>query len=145
MMNCRYWIFAGSIAAALLSAAEKLPVPAGKAGLPETVSAGKAEVLNPEIRGTSLVAGTKQLQLLNNFQIGISDSGIPIANSGPVCLVKELDSGKGHWLGLRAQPGMFTVKREGNRFLIYSGRSSEMTHGNWHVRKRSFCRTVLSG
>ncbi len=68
MMNCRYWIFAGSIAAALLSAAEKLPVPAGKAGLPETVSAGKAEVLNPEIRGTSLVAGTKQLQLLNNFR-----------------------------------------------------------------------------
>ena len=134
MMNCRYWIFAGSIAAALLSAAEKLPVPAGKAGLPETVSSGKAEVLNPEIRGTSLVAGTKQLQLLNNFQIGISDSGIPIANSGPVCLVKELDSGKGHWLGLRAQPGMFTLKREGNRFLYIQ--RAKLGNDTWELARQ---------
>ena len=68
-----------------LLAAEKLPIPAGKAGLPtSSAAAQKAERFLPVMEGNAISAGSKKIQLVNNFQITITESGRTLAETAYV-------------------------------------------------------------
>lgn len=127
-MKGRYLIAAGTaLTLVSLSAAERLPIPAGKAGLPPGAVSGKTEKFVPKLSGTSIVAGTKRLQLFNNFNISITENGVPLAETAYVVMLTDVKTGKTSWHGLDPRPGNYKVRTEGNRFFY----EQKMTVGDY--------------
>ncbi len=103
-----------------LLAAEKLPIPAGKAGLPKSSAAAqKTEQFVPVMEGNSISAGSKKIQLVNNFQITITESGRTLAETAYVFTLTDKKTGKTTWhsLGTR-RPGMYKTESNGNKRIF---------------------------
>lgn len=103
-----------------LLAAEKLPIPAGKAGLPKSSAAAqKTEQFVPVMEGNSISAGSKKIQLVNHFQIAITESGRTLAETAYVFTLTDKKTGKTTWhsLGTR-RPGMYKTESNGNKRIF---------------------------
>lgn len=103
-----------------LLAAEKLPIPAGKAGLPvKSATAEQAEQFIPLMEGNAISAGSKKIQLVNNFQIAITENGRTLAETAYVFTLTDKKTGKTTWHSLGARrPGMYKIKSNGNKRIF---------------------------
>ena len=103
-----------------LLAAEKLPIPAGKAGLPvKSATAEQAEQFIPLMEGNAISAGSKKIQLVNNFQIAITENGRTLAETAYVFTLTDKETGKTTWHSLGARrPGMYKIESNGNKRIF---------------------------
>lgn len=99
-----------------LIAAENLPIPAGKAGLPQNTAKAEAEMFTPVMEGNTVSAGNKKIQLTDTFKLSITESGHTIAESRYVFTLTDRKTGKTTWhsLGSRRQ-GMYKTGWEGKK------------------------------
>ena len=99
-----------------LIAAEKLPIPAGKAGLPQNTAKAEAEMFTPVLEGSTVSAGNKKIQLTDTFKLSITENGRALAETRYVFTLKDRKTGKITWhsLGSKRQ-GMYKTGWQGGK------------------------------
>ena len=102
----------------VLSGAEKLPIPEGKAVLPESAPTNKTETFAPVMKGNIISAGTKQIILSDPFKIIIAENGQKLAETICIFSLTDKETGKKNWRTLgNPKSGIYRTELQGNRYF----------------------------
>ncbi len=117
-------LFSLSAGVLLCGAAEKLPLPSGKAELKQETSSGTVQTFIPKIERQSITSGGKTLEINSNGQFTLNADGENLAKFFYFFSGKNQHTGQNQWISagdMKLYPAAKSVFRRENNTFLYEG------------------------